>query len=432
MSDCAPLAIYNHAMFEVVDNHGNIIRENNPEFSYWSGEDGRIRCPKYEYQSHSTPIEYWMCAGVLIPMKLFISYVHIRIAAHLIKKRRSDGNVNNGNQPRPVPIGNRRKVCYGIPFTTVFELLHTIVVVIGAIAFGLHERMTPIEAHMFISLACSTFLISLIFSTMKIIHLGKRLLPISMRGDRVKMNNNIKGDKILLFLFSTMVLSEIIAPIFSFIVATITKDTRMSLYSLTFHGIAAESGILILVRQGTRLISYMIESKATRPLSKLGNSSIVTPSNASSKLEEVDQVTRLIHRMKVRTMISFVIGTPPAMLLILGGLGVFPYYWYFLYVLVYGISITSFASAFMFLPRGMSLCCCLCQPNINNKGVNKDKNNEKEVSSEKVETSMKMINSSGNWQLKLLSGAISPPNSQIDNQYHHNSINVQSQDRSEE
>jgi len=166
------------------------------------------------------------------------------------------------------------------------------------------------------------------------------------------MDSSIRGDKILIILFPTMVLSLIIGFILSLLIGPITRNTKYSSYGIGFHGLAIQSGVLILIRQGERLINYMKESNnAIKQTFQV----VDTDQNNSNSINHIQNI---INRMENRSIIVFLAGTPPGLFLMLAGAEIIPMYWFFPYISGFGAAFASIGSTILFLPHGVSLFQC--------------------------------------------------------------------------
>lgn len=349
--DC--LTTFNHAFFAVVDSNGNEVLDNDPAYEYWSGISGELEtCPAYKHQTNSSPYLFWIVVCCLVLLRLGISAIHIRIAVHMLKRRAEERK--QSKKVSHILFDRRRSLCFGVPLTTLFESIHTICMSMTAISLGVWDRLNPIDAYILLSFSSGTFVFSLILSCMKLIHLGQRILPKNLRGDKV-LSNSIKNDAILLFLFLSMVGCQIVGFVFSLIIGPITRNSNYSANGIALHGISGQMGILIIIRQGERLVNYMIESSSSiKPTYQVEENN----SSNNSNRHNPDQIQRVIKLMRVRSLVVFISGTPNTLLMMLCGFNVEPMHWYYPLAFGFGAGVSSIGSTLAFIPPGINLCSC--------------------------------------------------------------------------
>lgn len=341
---------FNHGLSPIVDNNGHVVKPGSADYPYWSAENGSLTCPNWKFADESTPAVYWTVLAVYVLIATYLTLLQLKVAYYFFLKRR---NENYGN------VSDRKHgLCFGLPLTTVFELVNTTIMIVMLSILGVYQELNPIYFFVGVGIGIEFYMLSLGLSCWKLINLGQRILPKSIRGDKV-MDNSIFHDVPLLLCYTLLLFCVVIAFVFHFILATGSSDIRYSYYAIFFQGLATQDGAFILARQGYRLIKYMKDS------SKSIDGNLATPSddvasmNHQMALKRQNQIKEVARRMRNRTIIVFIVGSPPAVVGMLSGAGAIPFHWYIILIFSYGCAISSFASLMMFIPRGMSLIPCV-------------------------------------------------------------------------
>lgn len=351
---------HNHIYHYRINEEGKRIDEN----SSITNNNG---CYLYESFTDDPLFAYWLTLSILLSYRLFVTYTQLRIALYLHSMRKKNnimkspkkapnGNNNNNNNNTSSKIKIKHKLCFGLPLTTVFEAIHTIVLVIMVFMVALYDELDPIYAYFLLGLTIGLYLVSLALSCRKLINLGQRVLPRSLRSQKKSMGSSIFNDKLLALYYITLIVSNIVGSILLLIVAPALYNTIYAVYGLGFQGISVLMGVFILIRQGVRVVNFMKESNND----DAGEANIENNdgSGAMTLEERKAQINKVIFRMFYRTLVVFIAGSPSAISLMLIGFVGIPNSWRLLALNIFGSTTSSFASTLMFLPRDMSLLPC--------------------------------------------------------------------------
>ncbi len=344
--------IYNHVLFPMVNSDGEITSGQS--------EIGKSDCPIYQHQSKSSLEMYWGIVGLFLALRLFVLLLQFRIARYLMIKR----EIRSSKRLLLKKSKGHNVCCHGIPLTTVFECTHSFMVTGMLVSFGLIESLLPIHAYIMLCLSVTSFLLVEIFSCLKIINLGIKVIPRKLRGND-DFNPSIYDDKLLLSFFILIITLQVIGITLSIIIGPITNDIIYSQYGVGIHGVAALVGNFILIRQGFRIISHM---KSSNEDLKTNAQVVIIDEDGKIAKNKSDEVDTVIHKLKMKSIMLFLAGSPPIVLLILCGFGIVPFYWYNVVIIGVGATISSLCSTIPFIPKGMNILPCF---GSNNRCLNR-------------------------------------------------------------
>jgi hypothetical protein len=254
-----------------------------------------------------------------------------------------------------------------IPVTTVFETIHTLFSIIGWLLYGfdIANSSNGGGPAIFI-LVILPFMAGFILSCVKLVHLGKKIIPKTVRFRLVGPVNNksqegdvkldsLKADPILGALFASMVLTQSLALLFLVVVGTSVNPGQSDIWSrigMGLEGMVAIVGFLIVFRQTYRVVNY-IETVHKKQM-EVNSGGQISPM-ATGVSEKI--LNRTIQMLKLRAFAVGLSVTSSIIFFFLCAAGTFVS-WYFLLLIMYASIIGSTGTTFMYKPSSMRVCCC--------------------------------------------------------------------------
>lgn len=297
----------------------------------------------------------------MLSIRFCLSYFQFKIAFYIRKQKKQDG----------------KKV--RLPYTAILELLTNILTAISFIAYGLNRANSSNGSGPALFLISTVpYYIGFMLSCIKIIHLGDRVIPRTLRktiAEGTSPTNNSKSelssihsDIVLMFAFGGMFISIILAIVFqvgvniSYYPGTSDTWTRLG---MAFQGLFFLLSYLVIYRQTHRVVHY-IESvhkpgvqQSTLMEPKISNASSSEPAQiATITTTGVSErvLQRTVSKLKYRSFWVGIASVVAATLFLVCVFGVY-YHWYLLIMFIIGSLIGSIPSTLMYKPSSLKLCC---------------------------------------------------------------------------
>lgn len=286
-----------------------------------------------------------------------------------LRKDKNQARVGNEHEiavtATPIP---KRRVLNGkgnrVPLTLLLETVHTFLLIIVFILFGFGygTQYDGLGMSLF-GICISFFVFSFMFSCLKMVHLGDKVLPkkvrITIRINRPGEINEelersqrlqmIDADVFLRLCFRMMYISQFVALLIWILPGTILFQyakvpNNLDLYThlgLLFQSFAICAGYLILLRQTIRVTNHI--ENFTAKISKM----------------RVDQseIKRTIRMMRIRIAVMFFAVTPNILVFFVGGCGV-KFTWELAACQIFTSAFGGFSSTLSYIPRNMRICPC--------------------------------------------------------------------------
>lgn len=306
----------------------------------------------YTKECDTSMVTFGVVVGITLAVRLLLTYIQIRISWITTQRKREkqltgeaggDAGNNNDDDDGKRDRCKRIMLC-GLQRTTYFEFLTTIIMFIFFFLYGFNliGEFNSLGIPVF-GLACATYFGGFAFSCLKLIHLGKRIIPRGMRGnDSEDTLSSLAGDKILTFFFVSFIISSILFSIFLIFVEYFERD-KTDLWikvGICLMGFADTFGMAVITYQTLRVV-WFIEA-SMKEVQNMQNG----PNLA---------VKRTAYRFKMRLIGQSIVLSPStiAKFFIAAGYDVINFN--YIMMIIWASIICSIFATYMFIPRNFSL-----------------------------------------------------------------------------